>query len=62
MFKLHNFKYVSDGKKAKVYLDDKEIKGVSSVDFSADVNSQSEVTIRLYVGESEIIETITEGK
>lgn len=59
--KLHSFKFFSDGKNAKVFIDDKEIKGVSCVDFSADHDSVNEVSIRLYVGESQI-ERITEEK
>lgn len=59
MPKLHSFKFISDGRDSKVFIDDKEITGVTSIDFSAGVDYQNEVSIRLYVGESEIVDTIT---
>ena len=52
---LHNVKIVNDGYQVKnVFIDDKEIKGVTKITYTKEVDSVNSITIEIFVNKLEI--------
>ena len=54
---LHNVKIVNDGYQVKnVFIDDKEIKGVTKITYTKEVDSVNSITIEMFVNKLEVKE------